>query len=646
MKYLSTLPLYFNRRHALVFILGIFLPSLILGGLALRSASEQAATVERQTYALYQKEADELARFVRDSIYSEQRAFIATLRELLKEKDASELVVAFSYELPQRWPYADMAFVVTLNGHVLAPSPAQIRANAIWRQLLAENQSFIGSEISEAVYEIPLEEENPPPQAQIRRQKSAQAFLSFQNEKSKNALRATRDFKENEMPASAAPKINETIDSSATGAPLTQSAHSSRAESSDNLDRNRNRDSEINPNNQPLDSNASYSNQKLSTFGSIVASRSRGILARFTQDRLQLIFWERPKIAPDFIFGAIVLPERFNSFWEELAAQTNIDHKQVIFALLDEKSKPIWLSDPTFKIEKRQPCAVTEIGELLPHWRIAAFIPDPNKLSRSARVTSLIVTFLIFLALGAIAVGSYLVLSDTRRKMQLAQKKSDFVSNVSHELKTPLTSIRMFSELLQNTQDEEKRAQYLNIIIQETDRLTRLIHNVLDLDRMDRKQMKLKREKTDVKEIIDLIWQTHAPRLKAQNFEVSLSFISPPPYPVQINSDAILQVLINLLSNAEKYSTVRREIQMECECKNSKLYIRILDRGVGISSGSAEQIFEPFWRADDSLSSSIQGSGLGLTIARQIAREHGGDIHYAPREGGGSAFTLELPLCE
>lgn len=109
------------------------------------------------------------------------------------------------------------------------------------------------------------------------------------------------------------------------------------------------------------------------------------------------------------------------------------------------------------------------------------------------------------------------------------------------------------------------------------------------------------------------------------------------------NRDAISQVLVNLLSNAEKYGD-RKQIDLTAERNGSSAYVRVMDRGAGVPDGREEKIFEQFFRAHDSLSSGIQGSGLGLTLARQIARAHGGDVTFSRREGGGSCFTLRLPV--
>jgi signal transduction histidine kinase len=120
---------------------------------------------------------------------------------------------------------------------------------------------------------------------------------------------------------------------------------------------------------------------------------------------------------------------------------------------------------------------------------------------------------------------------------------------------------------------------------------------------------------------------------------------APPPYPVVGDEDALAQILVNLFSNAEKYSSNGvKEVEVHSYIDRGNLCVSVLDRGTGVPSGEERKIFDAFYRAHDSLSSGIQGSGLGLTLAQRLARDHGGEITYSPREGGGSNFTLRLPL--
>jgi signal transduction histidine kinase len=205
----------------------------------------------------------------------------------------------------------------------------------------------------------------------------------------------------------------------------------------------------------------------------------------------------------------------------------------------------------------------------------------------------------------------------------------------------------MFSELLAEGRvaDDAKQRSYLNIITAEAGRLTRLINNVLDFSRMERGEKKYHFQPCDLAAVAGAIEQTFRPHLEAAGFKF-ICELPDAPVPVRGDADALSQVIVNLLSNAEKYSNGRKEITVQLAQRQSPLphaEIRVLDRGASIPRGSEEKIFEKFYRAHDSLSSGVQGSGLGLTIARQIARAHGGDVVYEPREGGGSCFCLRIP---
>jgi signal transduction histidine kinase len=318
--------------------------------------------------------------------------------------------------------------------------------------------------------------------------------------------------------------------------------------------------------------------------------------------------------------------------------------EEICVALLDDMAKPVALSHPGFHAAWKRPFVATEIGEALPHWELGVYLLNPAKLTQSAHILKLTLGLLIGVLLLAIGVGSWLIVADLNRQLTLARQKTDFVSNVSHELKTPLTSIRMFSELLAEgrVSDRAKQRSYLGIITAETARLTRLINNVLDFARMERGEKKYSFQKCDLVSVVRETADTYRPHLEASGFQFTCEL---PELPVFVNGDrdALAQVVVNLLSNAEKYSDTRKEITLSLSLV-SFVEVRVLDRGLGVPAGSGEKIFEQFYRAHDSLSNGIQGSGLGLTLARQIARAHGGDVTYEPREGGGSCFTLRLPV--
>ena len=383
-------------------------------------------------------------------------------------------------------------------------------------------------------------------------------------------------------------------------------------------------------------------------FRQLIGDQTDGMIARFLQNKLKLMFWHRLGADPDLIFGAQLNLDRVVDGLRGLVQPDPAMQNEICLAVLDDNAKPVALSREKFSADWKRPFVASEIGEALPHWEVAAYPVNPARLTEAARTTRLMLGLFIAVLVLAIGVGSWLIVRSLNAELKLARQKTDFVSNVSHELKTPLTSIRMFSELLaeQRVTDTAKQRSYLNIITAEAGRLTRLINNVLDFSRMERGEKKYNFQPCDLTGVVRGIEQTFRPHLEAGGFKF-ICELPETPVSVRGDADALSQVIVNLLSNAEKYSNGGKEIILRLAQKQTPLphaEIRALDRGPGIPRGSEEKIFEKFYRAHDSLNSGVQGSGLGLTIARQIARAHGGDVVYEPRDGGGSCFMLRLPI--
>jgi signal transduction histidine kinase len=200
-------------------------------------------------------------------------------------------------------------------------------------------------------------------------------------------------------------------------------------------------------------------------------------------------------------------------------------------------------------------------------------------------------------------------------------------------------------ELLQGKRqpDAKKRAQYLSLMASETERLTRLINNVLDFSAGERGRKRYAMRIVDAARVTREIVESQRTGLGGRGFAVSLA-ADGADASVRADPEALKQVVLNLLSNAEKYSPDRKEIEVEVTRAGSdSITVHVRDRGIGVAEKDRERIFREFFRVDDSLSSRVRGTGLGLTIARRIARDHGGDISCMPREGGGSDFIVRLP---
>jgi signal transduction histidine kinase len=384
-------------------------------------------------------------------------------------------------------------------------------------------------------------------------------------------------------------------------------------------------------------------------FHQLIGEETEGTLARFLDNKLNVLCWYRPPRDTNLIFVAQLSLAALRSQLQTVVADLEPALRQdIAVAVLDDSAHPAALSHAAFVTNWKRPVVSTEIGEALPHWEVAVYLLDPGKLTRSAQVLRLTLGLLIALLLLSITIGSWLIAGDLRRQLTLARQKTDFVSNVSHELKSPLTSIRMFAELLAEGRvaDPGKRQSYLNIITAESARLTRLINNVLDFSRIERGEKKYEMRRLDMVSVVNETAASYRPHLEAAGFIFECVL---PQGPIEVNADrdALTQVTVNLLSNAEKYSDSRKEIALRLELSDQPVRhveLQVLDRGLGVPANCEERIFEQFYRAHDSLSSGIQGSGLGLTLARQIARAHGGDIVYQAREGGGSCFIVHLPI--
>lgn len=383
-----------------------------------------------------------------------------------------------------------------------------------------------------------------------------------------------------------------------------------------------------------------------------IAGQPEGALSRFVSGGLQVLLWRRDPSAPGKIFWVELDLEEVRQDLSKLVRETTTNARrkspEICLALLDSTGEVVAQSLPDFTADWRQPFVATEVGEILPHWEVAAYLVDPTAVTQSARDARMLLWMLIPFLLVAIGIGGFLIMREIGREMRLARQKTDFVSNVSHELKTPLTSIRMFSDLLGNRREleDEKRLEYSGIISRESARLSRLINNLLDFSRMERGEKRYQREPIALREFLTDSLETCRHQIESDGFQLRIDCPEADGEPATVigDRDALSQVLLNLLSNAEKYGGDAREIEVTLRCVDATAEIAVLDRGPGIPRKQAEKIFEKFYRVDDSLASGIEGSGLGLTLARQIARAHDGDLVYTPRSGGGSRFVLTLPL--
>jgi signal transduction histidine kinase len=249
------------------------------------------------------------------------------------------------------------------------------------------------------------------------------------------------------------------------------------------------------------------------------------------------------------------------------------------------------------------------------------------------------------LVVGTTLFSAYLLWRDVNREVQLAEMRSHFVSAVSHELKTPLATIRMFADTLRmgRPSREEAKAEYLDTIVNESERLSRLLNNVLDFSRIERGTKTYNREPHSLSEILRSTVRAMEYPAEQHGFQIHVHMEEGVP-PVPVDRDAIEQAILNLLANAMKYSGDSRDIDLRLKRAHGQAVVEVADRGVGIEEEERERIFQQFHRIQSTENQQISGTGLGLTLVRHIVEGHRGYVTVDSAVGEGSTFAIHLPL--
>ena len=272
------------------------------------------------------------------------------------------------------------------------------------------------------------------------------------------------------------------------------------------------------------------------------------------------------------------------------------------------------------------------------------YTPAPSEAAealgrRGAFATAAGLAALVLVVLG---LGAYFVRA-SGRELREARLRVSFVNQVSHELKTPLTNIRMYAELLEGELDEEsgELREYTSVIVSESQRLSRLIANVLSFARRQRGKLALRQGEGDVDETIRQVVEQFRPSLTEQGIAVELELGAGGT--ARFDADALGQILGNLLSNVEKYAASGKRVSIRSVRRSNTAEIRVADAGPGIPAKARDEIFQPFVRLSGAVTDGVAGTGIGLSIARELARLHGGELRLeASDEGACFLVTLEV----
>ncbi|MBN2409215.1 MAG: HAMP domain-containing histidine kinase, partial [Candidatus Aminicenantes bacterium] len=252
---------------------------------------------------------------------------------------------------------------------------------------------------------------------------------------------------------------------------------------------------------------------------------------------------------------------------------------------------------------------------------------------------------ILILVVGFTAFGAVLLWRDVSRELAIADMRSQFAASVSHELKTPLTAIRMLAEALtmgvRTRPDDQK--EYLRTIIGESERLSRLLNNVLDFSKIEQGTRSYRFETTSLEDVTQAAVDAMAFPLNQKGFRLQVEVENGIP-PVLADRDALEQAVLNLLHNAMKYSGESREIVLRLRRDDKTARIDVIDHGIGITEENSNRIFGKFFRVPGTENERIPGTGLGLTIVSHIAEAHGGRVEVNSRPGEGSTFSILIPL--
>jgi signal transduction histidine kinase len=322
------------------------------------------------------------------------------------------------------------------------------------------------------------------------------------------------------------------------------------------------------------------------------------------------------------------------------ASKSAGDSGQLVIAALGEDKKEMFT---TGKAPAQYDVSIG-FGPVFPRWQLAAGYSGATiaELAQRNFETNLL---LDGLTVALLLAGILLTLRAATREVKLAQAKSSFVSNVSHELKTPLSLIRLFAEILElgRTTSKEQEHDYHRIIHRESRRLTQLINNILDFSKIEAGRKQYQFTSCDIGSIVEDVLSTYEYQITSSGFDLE-THIEPGLPPAQVDPEAIAQALLNLLSNAVKYSRDVKKVEVRVESRGGQIAIEVADHGIGIPESEHQRIFEKFYRVGNDLVHTARGTGLGLALVKHIMDAHRGKIVVDSTAGKGSRFTILLQV--
>ena len=293
--------------------------------------------------------------------------------------------------------------------------------------------------------------------------------------------------------------------------------------------------------------------------------------------------------------------------------------------------------------ENLHPPLILGFDQDFPPWKIHILQKYPNASDRQHNLRRNVYILVVVVVMAVLFFGGFMAIKSTAKELELARLKSEFVSTVSHEFRTPLMSIRYLSEMLDTgrVKGEDKKKIYYGKISNESERLSRLIENMLDFSKIEAGMKKYQFESLSIEELVrnvaERFKEYHAHKTLTLNVEIPDNL----PY-INADREGISRALFNLLDNAVKYSGKDPVIYFRARCEGSDLFLEVQDSGAGISLDEQNKVFDKFYRSADSVQKNIEGSGIGLTLVNHIVKAHGGEVLLESEVSKGTKVTLKL----
>ncbi|HKP98321.1 MAG TPA: HAMP domain-containing sensor histidine kinase [Fibrobacteria bacterium] len=314
--------------------------------------------------------------------------------------------------------------------------------------------------------------------------------------------------------------------------------------------------------------------------------------------------------------------------------------KTMDFALLSRKDQVVMTTD---SLADRKVAMVKDLPGDFPAWKLVIFkMKDSEVIALGRRKLTLLYTLLAF-SLAALLIGSFSALQGLKNERKMVRMKSNFLSAVSHELKTPLTAIRMFAEILESGRQtqEDKRKKYATLIGEEAMRLYGMIEGILSFTKLEEKRAKMNFSDLNLTQAVQEVAGLMAGAFDKAGIKLSLQL--EPETVVHGDYDSLRSVVQNLLENSLKYSKTGTAVQVALENAPEKAVLRVKDQGIGISGSDQKHIFDKFYRAGDELTRKTKGSGLGLAIVKQILDSHRAQIKVNSKLNEGTEMVITFP---